>query len=102
MFPITRSACPTEQFWISGLYSPQSKITQNGQTLEPIVPGLGETFQKAGYRTGYVGKWHLYEGENKFVPKEVRIVSDSKTGMHGQIPISTTTASPSTRKRESG
>lgn len=54
---------------ISGLYSAQSHITINGQTLEPIVPGLGETFQKAGYRTGYVGKWHLYHGENEFVPK---------------------------------
>jgi arylsulfatase A-like enzyme len=37
--------------------------------LQPIVPGLGETFQKAGYQTGYVGKWHLYKGEGQFVPK---------------------------------
>jgi arylsulfatase A-like enzyme len=60
---------PHRAILISGLYSNQSHITTNGQTLEPIVPGLGETFQKAGYHTGYVGKWHLYNGENVFVPK---------------------------------
>lgn len=60
---------PHRAILISGLYSNQSHVTGNGQTLEPIVPGLGETFQKAGYCTGYVGKWHLYHGENVFVPK---------------------------------
>ncbi len=60
---------PHRAILLSGLYSYQSKITQNGQTLEPTMPGLGEAFQKAGYHTGYVGKWHLYDGENKFVPK---------------------------------
>ena len=60
---------PHRAILVSGLYSPQSKVTQNGQTLEPLVPGLGETFLNAGYHTGYVGKWHLYDGENKFVPK---------------------------------
>jgi arylsulfatase A-like enzyme len=59
---------PHRAILMSGLYSCQSKVTQNEHTLEPIVPGLGETFHKAGYHTGYVGKWHLYEGENKFVP----------------------------------
>lgn len=60
---------PHRAMLLSGLYSPQSHIVHNAQTLEPIVPGLGETFHNAGYHTGYVGKWHLYQGENKFVPK---------------------------------
>ena len=60
---------PHRGILVSGLYSNQSHITHNGQTLEPVVPGLGDAFQGAGYHTGYVGKWHLYHGENVFVPK---------------------------------
>jgi arylsulfatase A-like enzyme len=60
---------PHRGILISGLYSPQSGLLQNNRTLEPTFPGLGETFQRAGYRTGYVGKWHLYRGEGEFVPR---------------------------------
>lgn len=60
---------PHRGILISGLYSCQSGLTQNAQTLEPVVPGLGNAFQEAGYHTGYVGKWHLYHGEGLFVPK---------------------------------
>ena len=60
---------PHRAILMSGLYPCQSQIVRNQQTLQPVAPGLGETFQKAGYHTGYVGKWHLYDGENKFVPK---------------------------------
>ena len=60
---------PHRAILMSGLYPTQSHVTQNENTLEPAVPGLGEAFSKAGYHTGYVGKWHLYHGENEFVPK---------------------------------
>lgn len=60
---------PHRAILLSGLYSTQSHVTINGQTLEPVMPGLGDAFQRAGYHTGYVGKWHLYHGENVFVPK---------------------------------
>jgi arylsulfatase A-like enzyme len=60
---------PHRAILMSGRYPCESHVTHNEQSLEPLVPGLGETFQKAGYHTGYVGKWHLYQGEGKFVPK---------------------------------
>jgi arylsulfatase A-like enzyme len=60
---------PHRGILVSGLYPNQSNVIGNESTLEPHVPGLGETFQKAGYSTGYVGKWHLYHGEGQFVPK---------------------------------
>ncbi|MFP5233089.1 MAG: sulfatase [Acidobacteriota bacterium] len=60
---------PHRGILISGLYSPQSGLVHNSQTLEPTIPGLGDAFQKAGYNTGYVGKWHLYHGEGVFVPE---------------------------------
>jgi arylsulfatase A-like enzyme len=44
-------------------------MIHNENSLEPGVPGLGEVFQKNGYHTGYIGKWHLRNGENQFVPK---------------------------------
>lgn len=60
---------PHRAIFMSGLYPWQSHVIGNESQLEPEVPGLGDTFQKNGYHTGYVGKWHLYHGENKFVPK---------------------------------
>ena len=30
--------------------------------LDPATPSLGRLFKKAGYETGYFGKWHLTEG----------------------------------------
>lgn len=60
---------PHRGILISGRYPQQSGMMQNAQTLEPNVPGLGDAFQQAGYHTGYIGKWHLYHGENEFVPK---------------------------------
>ena len=59
---------PHRAILMSGRYSYLSHVTQNEHTLEPQVPGLGENFQKAGYHTGYVGKWHLYHGEGVFTP----------------------------------
>jgi arylsulfatase A-like enzyme len=60
---------PHRAILISGMYSWQTQMVHNGQTLEPTMPGLGEAFRSAGYHTGYIGKWHLYLGENGFVPK---------------------------------
>jgi arylsulfatase A-like enzyme len=60
---------PHRAILMSGQYSWQTKVYHNEHTLEPRVPGLGDVFQRAGYHTGYVGKWHLYHGEGEFVPK---------------------------------
>ena len=60
---------PHRAILMSGLYPNQSHVVGNENTLEPVMPGLGETFQKVGYHTGYVGKWHLHHGEGVFVPK---------------------------------
>jgi arylsulfatase A-like enzyme len=59
---------PHRAILLSGLYPHQSKILHNRQTLEPMMPALGDVFQNAGYHTGYVGKWHLNHGEDTFVP----------------------------------
>ncbi|HEY2039507.1 MAG TPA: sulfatase [Edaphobacter sp.] len=60
---------PHRAILMSGRYSWQTRVIHNENTLEPGVPGLGEAFQREGYHTGYVGKWHLYHGEGQFVPR---------------------------------
>lgn len=37
----------------------QTGITDNSLPLRNTEQTLGKTFQQAGYRTGYIGKWHL-------------------------------------------
>lgn len=59
---------PHRGILISGLYPPQSGLLYNAQTLDSTITGLGNAFQQSGYHTGYIGKWHLYHGENVFVP----------------------------------
>ena len=55
----------------------------NDVPLQPNGPTLGETFTRAGYRTGWIGKWHLYGspgGKNErrldYIPPEKRFGFD--------------------------
>src|SRR5215207_2264773 len=64
------SACtPARGVLISGLYSQQSWLMQTltnepGQVsltppLNPVYPTYGKLLRRAGYRTPYIGKWHV-------------------------------------------
>ena len=54
----------------TGLYATQTGCYTNGIPLDPELPTLAKWFRGAGYRTGYIGKWHL-AGEDP-VPAEQR------------------------------
>lgn len=62
----------------TGLYPTQLGCYKNGKALPTQVPTIAKAMNKAGYNTGYVGKWHLatdMDGANyetKAVPKELR------------------------------
>jgi arylsulfatase A-like enzyme len=43
----------------TGLYATQTGCHTNGIPLDPSLPTLATWFRDAGYRTGYIGKWHL-------------------------------------------
>ena len=60
---------PYRGIFVSGRWPQQSGLMGNGHSLSPSEHGLGTAFKDAGYSTGYIGKWHLYEGEGTFVPK---------------------------------
>lgn len=43
----------------TGQYATTTGVHGNGPGLKPDAPKLAELFAAAGYRTGYIGKWHL-------------------------------------------
>ncbi len=54
----------------TGLYATQTGCHTNGIPLNPELPTLATWFREAGYRTGYIGKWHL--GSHDPVPADER------------------------------
>lgn len=46
----------------TGLYATQTGCWRNGIPLSPTHQTLAHYFAGAGYRTGYIGKWHLADG----------------------------------------
>ncbi|MVO98175.1 sulfatase-like hydrolase/transferase [Paenibacillus lutrae] len=43
----------------TGVYATTSGCYKNGIPLPDTLDTLGDHFKRAGYRTGYIGKWHL-------------------------------------------
>ncbi len=62
---------PYRAILMSGRWPYQTGIIDNAIQLSPNEVSLGETFRRAGYRTGYIGKWHLSPGDEGgvFIPK---------------------------------
>lgn len=43
----------------TGRWPHQTGVIDNNEPLSPNEQTIGKAFQAAGYRTGYIGKWHL-------------------------------------------
>jgi len=56
----------------TGLYAAATGVFRNGEVLPEIADTLARRFAAAGYRTGYVGKWHLSGTRDKPVPANLR------------------------------
>ncbi|MGI6460572.1 MAG: sulfatase [Candidatus Hydrogenedentales bacterium] len=50
---------PHRAILMTGRWPYQQGVIDNNIRLDPGQPTLGKVFQSAGYRTGYIGKWHL-------------------------------------------
>ena len=79
----TPVCCPYRASLITGQYPLTNGVFINDVELKPNGVTLGEAFKRAGYHTGYIGKWHLYgspkgtyERRLAYIPPEKRFGFD--------------------------
>jgi len=62
-----RASLMTGQYWLT------HGIFYNDKPLNPDAVTIGKVYHRAGYKTGYIGKWHIDgHGRDSFIPKERR------------------------------
>lgn len=54
---------PARSSMQTGMYATATGCWRNGIPLDSSLPTLANHFREAGYRTGYIGKWHLAASE---------------------------------------
>lgn len=57
---VTTSLCsPSRATILTGLYAHRHQILDNSTRLDPALPIFPALLRRAGYRTAFVGKWHM-------------------------------------------
>ncbi|NUM55617.1 MAG: sulfatase [Candidatus Hydrogenedentes bacterium] len=57
---VTTSLCsPSRASMLTGLYAHSHKVYDNKSPLDDAIPTFPRMLQEAGYRTAFVGKWHM-------------------------------------------
>ena len=66
----TPLCCPARANMLTGTYTNRNGMVANDLRLRENVTTIGDLYAQAGYRTGYIGKWHLDGGPRLpgFVP----------------------------------
>ncbi len=66
----TPVCCPARANIQTGMYTSRNGMVANDLRLRESLVGMGTLFSRAGYRTAYIGKWHLDGGPRLpgFVP----------------------------------
>ena len=75
--------CPYRASLLTGQYPLTHGVFINDVELKPKGPTFGEMFRRAGYRTGFIGKWHVYGSPDgnygrrlAYIPREKRFGFD--------------------------
>lgn len=64
---------PARASMITGQYPLTHGVFVNDVCLKHDAPSIADCFNEAGYRTGYIGKWHLDgHGRSAYIPEERR------------------------------
>jgi N-acetylglucosamine-6-sulfatase len=62
----TTSLCsPSRASMLSGLYAHAHKVLDNFTDFPASLPSYPKRLQESGYETGYIGKWHMGEGNDE-------------------------------------
>jgi len=57
---VTSSLCsPSRASLLTGLYQHTHRVMDNFSPLNPALPTFPQILQKQGYRTAFLGKWHM-------------------------------------------
>lgn len=73
--------CPYRASLMTGQYPLTHGVFINDVELKPKGMTLGEAFKRAGYATGYIGKWHLYGSpDGHYGRRESYIPPDKRFG----------------------
>ncbi len=65
---------PYRGMLLTGMYPMRNGMICNDHRIRPDAPALGEACQAAGYRTAYIGKWHVDgRGRAAYIPPERRM-----------------------------
>ncbi len=73
---------PYRGMLMSGLFPMRNGVVGNDTPLSDDLPTFGKLFRDAGYRTGYIGKWHLEANRTGFVPHRRRQGFDDFWAVH--------------------
>ncbi len=69
--------CPWRASFLTGQYPLTHGVIVNDVPISGAPVGLGDAFKAAGYRTAFIGKWHVDgRGRSNYIPPERRLGFD--------------------------
>jgi N-acetylglucosamine-6-sulfatase len=84
---VTTALCsPSRASILTGKYAHQHKIVDNNTAIPPGTHFFSEDLQKAGYATGFFGKWHMGNTGDQPQPGFDRWVSFKGQGSYLPVP----------------
>ncbi|MFC1614833.1 sulfatase, partial [Gemmatimonadota bacterium] len=80
---VTTSLCsPSRASILSGLYAHQHQVLDNNTELDSSLPSFPPMLRQRGYRTGFIGKWHMGGSKDSSRPGFDRWVSFRGQGVY--------------------
>ena len=78
-YAATPVCSPSRGSLISGMYPQHTGVPQNDLPMNDGIVTYSEILQKAGYKTGFIGKWHLDgDGKPQWAPERKFGFDDNK------------------------